>query len=193
MAAGFDGVEVHGANGYLLDAFLRDGSNHRSGPYGGPVEHRARLLLEVLEAVALETPLLGLRLSPLNGFNAMVDSDPIGLITWLAQRLNDLPLAYLHLMRGDFLGQQQGDVLGPVRERYNGLLVGNMGYTAVEAQAAIAAGGLDAVAFGTSFLANPDLPERFRQGAPLNPADPASFYSPGPAGYTDYPTLDTNR
>jgi len=190
MAAGFDGVEVHGANGYLLDAFLRDGSNHRSGPYGGAIEHRARLLLEVLEAVALETPLLGLRLSPLNGFNAMADSDPIALITWLAQRLNALPLAYLHLMRGDFLGQQQGDVLTPVRAHYHGLLVANMGYTAAEANAAIAAGALDAVAFGTGFLANPDLPERFRQGAPLNQADPASFYSPGPAGYTDYPTLN---
>ena len=191
MAAGFDGVEVHGANGYLLDAFLRDGSNRRSGPYGGPIEHRARLLLEVLAAVSQETPLMGLRLSPLNGFNAMIDSDPIGLTTWLAQRLNDLPLAYLHLMRGDFLGQQQGDVLGPMRAHYKGILVGNMGYSAAEAQGAIAAGALDAVAFGTAFLANPDLPERFGQGAPLNEPDPSSFYSPGPAGYTDYPTLNT--
>ena len=192
MAAGFDGVEVHGANGYLLDAFLRDGSNQRSGPYGGPVEHRARLLLEVLAAVAEETSLMGLRLSPLNSYNAMVDSDPIGMTTWLAQRLNALPLAYLHLMRGDFLGQQQGDVLTPVRQHYNGVLVANMGYTAAEATAAIAAGQLDAVAFGTGFLANPDLPERFRRGAPLNLPDPASFYSPGPAGYTDYPTLDAD-
>ena len=189
MAAGFDGVEVHGANGYLLDAFLRDGSNQRSGPYGGPVENRARLLLEVLAAVAQETPLMGLRLSPLNSFNAMVDSDPIGLTTWLAQRLNDVPLAYLHLMRGDFLGQQQGDVLTPVRQHFNGVLVGNMGYSAAEATAAIGAGHLDAVAFGTGFLANPDLPERFRQGAPLNQPDPTTFYSPGPVGYTDYPTL----
>jgi N-ethylmaleimide reductase len=192
MAAGFDGVEVHGANGYLLDAFLRDGSNRRSGPYGGPVENRARLLLEVLAAVAQETPLMGLRLSPLNSFNAMVDSDPIGLISWLAQRLNALPLAYLHLMRGDFLGQQQGDVLTPVRQHFNGVLVGNMGYSAEEATAAIAAGNLDAVAFGTAFLANPDLPERFRQGAPLNEPYPSSFYSPGPAGYTDYPALNTS-
>lgn len=190
MAAGFDGVEVHGANGYLLDAFLRDGSNRRSGPYGGPVDHRARLLLEVLEAVAAETPLMGLRLSPLNGFNAMVDSDPIGLSSWLAERLNDLPLAYLHVMRGDFLGQQQGDVLTPIREHYQGVLVANMGYSAAEAEAAIAAGAVDAVAFGTPFLANPDLPDRFRLGAPLNQADPATFYTPGPAGYTDYPTLN---
>jgi N-ethylmaleimide reductase len=188
-AAGFDGVEVHGANGYLLDQFLRDGTNHRSGPYGGPLENRARLLLEVLEAVAAETPLMGLRLSPLNSFNDIADSDPIGLITWLAQRLNDLPLAYLHLMRADFLGRQQGDALSPVRQHFRGVLVANMGYTAAEAEAAIAAGAVDAVAFGSAFLANPDLPERFRLGAPLNDADPATFYTPGPAGYTDYPTL----
>ncbi|MEX1324363.1 MAG: alkene reductase [Synechococcaceae cyanobacterium] len=189
MAAGFDGVEVHGANGYLLDQFLRDGTNRRSGPYGGPIENRARLLLEVLEAVAEETPLMGLRLSPINSFNDMADSDPIGLITWLARRLNDLPLAYLHLMRGDFLGCQQGDVLSPARRHFRGVLVANMGYDAAEAEAAIAAGAVDAVAFGTAFLANPDLPERIRRGAPLNDADPATFYSPGPAGYTDYPSL----
>ncbi|MFN5194757.1 MAG: alkene reductase [Cyanobacteriota bacterium] len=189
MAAGFDGVEVHGANGYLLDQFLRDGTNRRSGPYGGPLEHRARLLLEVLEAVAAETPLMGLRLSPLNSFNDIADSDPIGLTTWLARRLNDLPLAYLHMMRADFLGRQQGDVLTSVREHYRGVLVATTGYTASEAEAAIAAGAVDAVAFGTAFLANPDLPERFRRGAPLNAPDPATYYSPGPAGYTDYPAL----
>lgn len=190
MAAGFDGVEVHGANGYLLDEFLRDGSNHRSGPYGGALENRARLLFEMLEAVAKETPLMGLRLSPLNSFNAMADSDPIGLITWLAGRLNHVPLAYLHLMRADLLGQQHGDVLTPAREHFNSVLVANMGYGVEEANAAIAAGAIDAVAFGTSFLANPDLPERFRRGAPLNAPDPGTFYSPGPAGYTDYPRLD---
>ncbi|MFN7228864.1 MAG: alkene reductase [Synechococcaceae cyanobacterium] len=192
MAAGFDGVEVHGANGYLLDQFLRDGTNRRSGPYGGPLEHRARLLLEVLEAVAAETPLMGLRLSPLNSFNDIADSDPIGLTTWLARRLNDLPLAYLHMMRADFLGRQQGDVLTSVREHYRGVLVANTGYTASEAEAAIAAGAVDAVAFGTAFLANPDLPERFRRGAPLNAPDPATYYSPGPAGYTDYPALGSS-
>jgi N-ethylmaleimide reductase len=189
MAAGFDGVEVHGANGYLLDEFLRDGSNQRQGPYGGPIAQRARLLLEVLEAVAAETPLMGLRLSPLNSFNSMRDSDPVGLTTWLAQRLNDFPLAYLHVMRGDFLGQQQGDVLTPARQHFQGLLVANTGYSAAEANAAIESGAVDAVAFGTAFLANPDLPERFRRGAPLQAPDPATFYSPGPVGYTDYPFL----
>jgi N-ethylmaleimide reductase len=190
MAAGFDGVEVHGANGYLLDEFLRDGSNQRSGPYGGALENRARLLFEVLEAVADETPLMGLRLSPLNSFNAMVDSDPIGLISWLAGRLNDVSLAYLHLMRADLLGQQHGDVLTPARRQFKGVLVANMGYMADTANVAIGSGAIDAVAFGTGFLANPDLPERFRRGAALNTPDPATFYSPGPAGYTDYPTLD---
>lgn len=189
IAAGFDGVEVHGANGYLLDEFLRDGSNQRGGPYGGPIENRARLLLEVIEAVRAETELVGLRLSPLNSYNAMRDSDPVALASWLADHLNGTGLAYLHLMRGDFLQQQLGDVLTPVRERFQGVLIANMGYTAAEANAAIAAGAIDAVAFGTAFLANPDLPERLRSGAPLNTPDPATFYSPGPAGYTDYPFL----
>ena len=191
-AAGFDGVEVHGANGYLLDEFLRDGSNKRSGPYGGPIENRARLLLEVLDAVCAVwgSERVGLRISPLNSYNDMIDSDPLGLASWLAERLNDYSLAYLHLMRGDFFGKQQGDVVTPVRERYRGVLIGNMGYTAAEAVAAIEAGKLDAVAFGTAFLANPDLPERIRRNAALNKPNPATFYSPGAAGYTDYPTLD---
>ncbi len=193
-AAGFDGVEVHGANGYLLDEFLRDGANRRSGPYGGPVENRARLLLEVLDAVCevWGSERVGLRISPLNSFNSMIDSDPVGLASWLARRLNEYRLAYLHLMRGDFFSQQQGDVLTPVREQYTGVLIGNMGYSADEASAAIAAGQLDAVAFGTAFLANPDLPERIRAQAPLNAPDPATFYSPGPAGYTDYPFWSDN-
>ena len=189
MAAGFDGVEIHGANGYLLDQFLRDGSNQRQGAYGGSREHRARLLFEVLEAVGQEAPVVGLRLSPLNSFNAMVDSDPIGLATWLAGELNDRGLAYLHVMRADFLGQQQGDVLTPMRQAFKGVLVANTGYSGDEAQQAIAAGAVDAVAFGTAFLANPDLPERIRRGADLNAPDPSSFYSPGPGGYTDYPSL----
>jgi N-ethylmaleimide reductase len=189
-AAGFDGVEVHGANGYLLDQFLRDGSNRRRGPYGGPIANRARLLLEVLEAVQSESALVGLRISPLNGFNAMVDSDPIGLSSWLAERLNATGLDYLHVMRSDFLGQQTGDVLTPIRAGFRGVLVGNMGYSAEEANAAIAAGHLDAVAFGNAFLANPDLPERIRRGAPLQDPDPATFYTAGPAGYTDYPVLE---
>lgn len=193
MVAGFDGVEVHGANGYLLDQFLRDGSNQRSGPYGGARENRARLMLEVLDAVCtrIGSEHVGLRISPLNGFNDMRDSDPIGLATWLAGQLNAFDLAYLHLMRADFKGAQHGDVITPVRAAFDGVLIGNMGYSPQEANEVVAAGSLDAVAFGVPFIANPDLPERIRQGAALNSADPATFYSSGAAGYTDYPTLES--
>ena len=188
-AAGFDGVEVHGANGYLLDQFLRDGTNKRTGPYGGSVENRARLLLEVIEAVCdvWGNDRVGVRISPLNSYNDIRDSDPVGLATWLAQRLNDFNLAYLHLMRGDFFGQQHGDVVTPVRAAYKGILVGNMGYSAQQATQAIESGKLDAVAFGTGFLANPDFPARIKAGAPLNAPNPATFYTPGAEGYTDYP------
>ncbi len=191
-AAGFDAVEIHGANGYLLDEFLRDGANKRTGPYGGGVENRARLLLEVLQAAigVWGAERVGLRISPLNSYNSMIDSDPIGLSTWLAGRLNDFGLAYLHVMRGDFFGQQTGDVMTPIRAAYKGVLVGNMGYDASEANEAIRAGKLDAVAFGANFLSNPDLPARIRAGFPLNPPDPSTFYTPGAKGYTDYPTMD---
>lgn len=190
-AAGFDGVELHAANGYLLDEFLRDGSNKRSGVYGGSIKNRARLLFEVLEASCdvWGSDRVGLRLSPLNSFNDMIDSDPIGLATWLAAQLNDFDLAYLHLLRGDFLQRQSGDIMTPVRSHYKGTLIGNMGYSADEAGEAIAEGKLDAVAFGTSFLANPDLPARFKAGAALNQPDPTTFYTSGPAGYTDYPVM----
>jgi N-ethylmaleimide reductase len=189
--AGFDGVEVHGANGYLLDEFLRDGANKRSGPYGGSIENRARLLLEVLTAVCKVwgSDRVGVRISPLNSYNSMIDSDPIGLSTWLATHLNDFNLAYLHVMRGDFFQQQTGDVITPVRANYKGHLITNMGYTAEEAATAIASGQIDAVAFGNGFLANPDFPARIKAGAALNEPDPATFYSPGPVGYTDYPFL----
>ena len=190
-AAGFDGVEVHGANGYLLDQFLRDGSNKRIGAYGGSIENRARLMLEVIAAVCevWDSKQVGLRLSPLNSYNSMIDSDPIALITWLAKRLNDFNLAYLHIMRSDFFQAQQGDVMTPAREHYKGLLVGNMGYSADEAAEAIASGKLDAVAFGVPFLANPDLPARFKLGTPLNAADSSTFYTADAKGYTDYPAL----
>jgi N-ethylmaleimide reductase len=190
-AAGFDGVEIHGANGYLLDEFLRDGANQRSGAYGGPVENRARLLLEVLAATieVWGSERVGVRVSPLNSYNSMKDSDPIGTYSWLANKLNDYHLAYLHVMRADFLGEQQGDIMTPMRSIYQGTIVGNMGYSAEEAEAAIANGQLDAVAFGTSFLANPDLPARFAKNAPLNAPDSSKFYSAGPEGYTDYPDL----
>jgi len=191
-AAGFDAVEIHGANGYLLDEFLRDGANQRSGPYGGSLENRARLMLEVVDAVCSVwgADRVGLRISPLNSYNSMIDSDPVVLTTYIAAQTNARGLAFLHVMRADFFGQQQGDVMTPARAAFKGTLIGNMGYTAEEAETAIAAGQLDAVAFGTSFLANPDLPSRIAAGAALNAPNPATFYSPGPEGYTDYPALE---
>ena len=187
--AGFDGVEIHGANGYLLDQFLRDGTNKRPGPYGGSIENRARLMLEVIEVICQvwESHRVGLRISPLNSYNDMADSDPIGLTQWLVSRLNDYNLAYLHLIRGDILRKQKGDILTPARIHYKGILIGNQGYTAVEAESAIQEDKVDAVAFGVSFIANPDLPLRIRNKAPLNPANPATFYTSGAEGYTDYP------
>lgn len=192
IAAGFDGVEVHGANGYLIDQFLRDSANKRTDAYGGSLENRARFLFEVLTAVsdAIGSDRVGLRLSPINSYNSMVDSDPIGLTKFLAQRLNDFNLAYLHIMRSDFFQAQTGDVLTPVRELYKGNLISNMGYTAQEAEQAISHSQVDAVAFGSGFLANPDFVERTRVGAELNQPDPKTFYTQTAEGYTDYPTLE---
>ncbi|MDZ7919684.1 alkene reductase [Rhodoferax sp.] len=191
IEAGFDGVEVHGANGYLIDQFLRDGCNQRTDGYGGSVENRARFLLEVLTAVsaAIGSERVGLRLSPLNSFNSMKDSDPVGLTGYLAEKLNHFKLAYLHLMRADFFGVQKADVMAVAREKYKGVLIGNMGYSAEEAEQAIKEGKLDAVAFGNSYIANPDLPERVKAGAALNVPDSSTYYTPGAKGYTDYPTI----
>jgi N-ethylmaleimide reductase len=189
--AGFDGVEVHGANGYLLDEFLRDGSNQRSGPYGGSIANRARLLLEVVDATVAVwgAGRVGVRISPLNSYNDMKDSDPVALTSYVAAQLNQRGIAYLHLMRGDFFGVQQGDVVSPARAAFKGALVGNMGYSPAEAAAAVTAGTLEAVAFGHHYISNPDLVARVRAGAALVEPDAKTFYSPGARGYTDYPTL----
>ncbi|HAZ61712.1 MAG TPA: alkene reductase [Gammaproteobacteria bacterium] len=189
--AGFDGVEVHGANGYLLDEFLRDGSNQRSGPWGGPIAQRARLLLEVVDAVIAEwgAGRVAVRISPLNSYNSMQDSDPVALTRYVARALSERGIAFLDFMRGDILGIQKGDVLSPARECFEGVLVGNVGYTAAEADAAIAAGLIDAVALGRPFISNPDLVTRLRLGAPLARSDMATWYTPGPVGYIDYPAL----
>ena len=189
---GFDGVEVHGANGYLLDQFLRDGSNKRSGLYGGTIENRARLLIEVLEAVidVWGSDRVGVRISPINSFNSMIDSNPRALTKWLCGRLNKLKLAYLHIMRRDFFAQQTDDILSVCEEMYQGNLIGNMGYDATEAEEVIKSNKLKAVAFGVSYISNPDLPQRIKVGAKLNDANPETFYTPGPTGYIDYPFLN---
>ncbi len=186
--AGFDGVEVHGANGYLLDQFLRDGMNQRTDSYGGSIENRARLLLEVLSTVCdvWGSDRVGLRISPVNSYNSAIDSDPIALTKWLSEKLNEFDLAYLHVMRSDFFGIQKDEVLCVAEQHYQGNIIGNMGYEATEAEAVIAKGDLEAVAFGVSYLANPDLPERFKAGVELNQANPDTFYTSGAEGYTDY-------
>lgn len=190
-AAGFDGVEIHGANSYLIDEFLRDGSNHRTDQYGGSLENRARLLFEVLDAVAevQGKDRVGLRLSPVNPYNSMSDSDPVGLTRYLATRMDQWGGAYLHVMRGGPTHPELPDVLGPVRENYHGVLIANKGYTPAEANAAISEGQIDAVTFGIPFLSNPDLPERIAAGAALNAPDYDTFYAGGPKGYIDYPTM----
>lgn len=188
-AAGFDAVEVHAANGYLLDQFLRDGSNLRQGAYGGDMNHRSRLLLEVIQAVidVYGADRVGVRISPLNSFNSMRDSDPLALTAHLCQVLSPLGLAYLHLMRADFAGIQQGDVVAVAKAHYKGNLIVNMGYSLDEANAEIGTGSVAAVAFGSAFIANPDLVARFAHGWPLAQPDVATFYTQTAEGYIDYP------
>lgn len=186
--AGFDGVEVHAANGYLIDQFLRDGSNKRLGPYGGSLENRARFLFEVMREVisVWGSDRVGIRISPLNSYNSMKDSDPVGLTKYLARELNKLNIAYLHLMRSDFLGLQSAPVIEAARGEFSGVIVGNMGYTPKEAAESIAEGKIQAVAFGHHFVSNPDLVEKIKADQALVEPDQATFYTPGPKGYTDY-------
>jgi N-ethylmaleimide reductase len=189
--AGFDGVEIHGANGYLIDQFLRESANQRTDEYGGSLENRARLLTEVIEAVTdvLGSDRVGLRLSPLNSFQSMKESDPVEWTRFLCEHLNRFNLAYLHLMRADFFGLQQADVVSVARETYKGHLMVNMGYTPDEANQVLANNQADSVAFGTGILANPDFVERVKAGAALNEPNPNTFYTPGAEGYTDYPFM----
>jgi len=194
-AAGFDGIEVHAANGYLLDEFLRDGSNQRTDAYGGGVDNRARLLLEVLEAVCpvWGADRVGVRLSPIQPFNDMRDSDPKGTFSRVVERLNRFGLAYLHLTE---MGNDAPGAAGPyfdpleLRDVWRGVLMTNAGYDRDRANAVLAAGRADLVAFGVPFIANPDLPARYLAGAPLNAADPTTFYGGDAKGYTDYPFMD---
>ena len=194
LAAGFDGVEIHGANGYLLDQFLRDGSNKRTDAYGGPAENRARLMLEVAEAVCgvWGANRVGIRLSPLQPFNDMRDSNPEATFGYVVEQLNRLGLAYLHVTQA---GKDAPGAAGPafdlgkLRRIWKSVYVTNGGYDLARANAVLAQGEADMVAFGTLFLANPDLPARFTKNAPLNAPDQATFYGGDAKGYTDYPFL----
>ncbi len=187
--AGFDGVEVHGANGYLIDQFLRDGSNQRTDAYGGSVENRARFLYEVTCAVTSVWGggKVGVRLSPVNPFNDMSDSDPLTNFPQIAQGLNDYGLGYLHVVEP--IGTEGTPVTSAIREVFRRPLIVNGGYTRETADTAIASGAADLVAFGVPFISNPDLPQRLARNAPLTPPNRATFYGGGAEGYTDYPTL----
>ena len=199
LEAGFDGVEIHAANGYLLDQFLRDGTNHRTDVYGGSVTNRARLLLEVTEAVSevWGADRVGVRISPVHTFNSMYDSQPHLTFGYVAKQLNRFGLAYLHVV-----GSRYGDGAYPVhslqpfeermlREAFKGTYMANAGYDRDRALAALQSGEADLIAFGALFIANPDLPLRLARNASLNVPDVSTFYGGDEKGYTDYPFLDS--
>jgi len=193
LKAGFDGVEIHSANGYLLDQFLRDGSNKRTDIYGGSIENRARLLMEVTKAVVAVagSDKVGVRLSPVNPFNDMHDSHPQAVFNYVTEQLNLFNLAYLHVVEGGLHGGGNADPFdfSAMRKLCKSPYMANLSYDKARGNAAIASGYADAVAYGVPFIANPDLVERFRKDAPLNEPDSKSFYGGTEKGYIDYPTL----
>lgn len=189
--AGFDGVEIHGANGYLIDQFLRDGSNRRSDRWGGPALNRARFLLEVIAAVGESWPAhrIGVRLSPGNNFQGMSDSDPAANFGAIAQALSPLGLAYLHIVEPLAPPPGAPVVAADLARRFGGTVIRAGGFDRDAAAKVIRAGEAQLVAVGTAFISNPDLPRRWREGLPEAPADKATFYSGGPRGYVDYPAF----
>ncbi len=193
LAAGFDGLEVHAANGYLLDQFLRDGSNKRSDNYGGSIENRARLLMQVTKAVVdvAGSDKVGVRISPVNPFNDMQDSNPQALFNYVTEQLNQFNLAYLHVVEGGIHGGGKADAFDFVQMRklFKGAYMANLAYDKARGNAAIADGHADVIAYGVPFIANPDLVERYKTDAPLNKADSKTFYGGSEKGYTDYPAL----
>lgn len=203
MAAGLDGVEIHGANGYLLDQFLNSASNWRTDRYGGSPENRARLMLEVVDAVAaaIGSGRTGLRLAPMGKAFGMDESEPEAVFSYLISELDKRNLAYLHLVEPTVKGREIAAQIDPradalmkdIRARFSGPILLAGGYTRWNAEEVLNAGRGDAIAFGRPFIANPDLVARLTVGAPLNAADPATFYGGGAAGYIDYPTMTPDK
>lgn len=203
LAAGFDGVEIHGANGYLLDQFLNSSTNQRTDQYGGSVENRSRLLMEVVKAVndVWGADRVGVRLSPLGVANDIHDADPEATFGAVAAKLSSYHLAYLHVVNPALSAIEKGTAPDPaalrmialMREKYQGALMFAGGFNQDTAEAWLEQGKADLIAFGRKFLANPDLPERFRRRAPLNADDKSTFYGGGAKGYTDYPSLAQER
>jgi N-ethylmaleimide reductase len=193
--AGFDGVEIHGANGYLIDQFIRSKTNLRSDSYGGSIENRIRFPMMVVDAVVgvWGGRRTGIRLSPTGTFNDMQDDDPVATYGTLAGHLNDSGIAFIEVVEDSFQGNEVAgrpeSVIRAIRSGFTRTYIGNGNYTADEARSRIKAGLCDLVSFGRPFISNPDLPERLRQGAPLNDYDPATFYGGDEHGYTDYPAL----
>lgn len=187
--AGFDGVEIHGANGYLLDQFLQDSTNRRTDAYGGSIENRARLMLEVVDACidVWGAQRVGLHLAPRGDAHDMGDTNPRATFGYVASEVGKRQIAFICTRE-----HEGPDSISPeIKKLFGGVLIGNENYTKETAEAAINAGKADAIAFGKLFIANPDLPERFKVGASLNTPDPASFYGGDQRGYTDYPALET--
>jgi N-ethylmaleimide reductase len=203
LAARFDGVEVHGANGYLIDQFINSSTNHRTDAYGGTVEHRARLLMEVIEAVmeVWGPDRVGVRLSPLGNLNDIEDAEPEATFGTIAQGLSDLRLAYLHIVNPALATMEKNKqpderarrMLTLVRTKYRGTLIVAGSFDRDIAEAWLEQGQADLIAFGRKFLANPDLPERFRKRKLLNADDPSTYYGGDAKGYTDYPSLAQER
>ncbi len=192
--AGFDGVELHGANGYLVDQFLRDKTNQRTDRYGGSALNRARFMIEVTEAIVGEWggERVGVRLAPTNPFNDIADSNPAATFTVAVNELSRLGLGYLHIVEPlptDPVAAGERPDIRFFRRLWRGTLMGNKGYDLARANAALREDTVDLISFASLFLANPDLPERFKRGAPLNPPDRPTFYAGGEKGYIDYPAL----
>lgn len=192
--AGFDGIEIHGANGYIIDQFLRDGCNHRTDNYGGNVQNRMRLLNEILDAVFSVWPKhrVGVRFSPENSFNSMSDSDPQTHFAYFFKQLSLHGLAYVHVLEGDMMTKTSKANYQDFRSKFAGPYIANNGYNLQRAKSAIESNNADLIAFGIPFLANPDLVRRYREDLPLNEADPTTFYGGSEKGYTDYPDYIQN-